>query len=137
MKRGYKFCGYQGCRRLVKDSRHTYCPECTRKEADRRRKAMTRSLGSYGRRWRNLRNAYLAANPLCERCGALGEEVDHLQPHRGERHLLLDSDNLWSLCRRCHREITQWELTCGLADPLMPDAKKALARQQALGDLVD
>jgi 5-methylcytosine-specific restriction endonuclease McrA len=28
--------------------------------------------------------------------------VDHIVPHRGDRRLLLDRNNLQSLCQRCH-----------------------------------
>ncbi len=55
------------------------------------------------RRWRTLRAAKLAADPICERpaCRALAVEVDHITPvsSDGDRY---DWANLASLCSPCH-----------------------------------
>ena len=67
--------------------------------------------------WKNLRSHYLRLNPLCECCRyhydkvTPATEVHHKKPFlRGytdeERlRLLLDEDNLMSVCRQCHLEI--------------------------------
>ncbi len=57
-------------------------------------------------RWRKLRAAKLARNPLCEECQRQGKAtpatmVDHIIPIRfGGKSL--DMDNLQSLCWSCH-----------------------------------
>ena len=67
----------------------------------------------YGRRWRRLRDAYLAEHPLCEVCEANGklvaaDVVDHIQPIRlgGED----EWENLQSLCRSDHAKKTAAEV---------------------------
>ena len=61
----------------------------------------------YGRRWRKLRAAVLAAEPLCRYCKAQGRTtaatvVDHIRPHKGDVALFYDTANLQPLCKRCH-----------------------------------
>jgi 5-methylcytosine-specific restriction enzyme A len=61
----------------------------------------------YGRAWQALRLSHLADHPLCVACSAKGltteaTEVDHTTPHRGDRTLLMDPDNLTSMCKSCH-----------------------------------
>ena len=58
-------------------------------------------------RWRNLRLAQLAREPLCQRCLCFnmtkaGYHVDHVIPHRGNRKMFFDASNLQSLCQSCH-----------------------------------
>jgi 5-methylcytosine-specific restriction protein A len=58
-------------------------------------------------RWRKLRKAFLAANPLCRECLGRGivtraTEVHHKQPHKGDESLFWDSDNWDVLCKPCH-----------------------------------
>lgn len=67
--------------------------------------------------WKNLRSYYLRLNPLCECCRdhydrvTPATEVHHKIPFlRGKTDLerldlLLDEDNLLSVCRKCHLEI--------------------------------
>ena len=57
-------------------------------------------------KWRKLRKAYVAENPLCVVCESRGfvsavQEVDHIVPIRlgGSP---FDWDNLQSLCKSCH-----------------------------------
>ena len=70
-------------------------------------------------RWRRLRSAQLAAEPLCGTCAARGLVVpatvaDHVEPHRG------DADKFWngrlqSLCAPCHSRDKQREENGGRA----------------------
>lgn len=66
----------------------------------------------YGSQWRKIRDAYIAAQPLCERCKDEGrltpaEEVHHIMPlSKGGTH---DQDNLMALCKPCHSRITATE----------------------------
>lgn len=44
---------------------------------------------------------------MCVMCAEHGEVkpaavVDHIIPHKGDRHLFWDSDNWQSLCKHCH-----------------------------------
>lgn len=66
--------------------------------------------------WRNLRNSYIKQHPFCELCEAegrirLAEEIHHRKPYltgandEEKLNLLLDEDNLMSLCRDCHHKI--------------------------------
>ena len=81
-------------------------------------KLYTRLLNA--REWRELRNAKLDANPICERCYAEGYYtaaciVHHIVPvEQGRteeecRQLAYNWSNLQSLCLRCHHEIHKAE----------------------------
>ncbi len=61
-------------------------------------------------RWRKLRNAYIAENPLCEHCKSKqryipAQVVDHIEPLTLENMWILglDWENLQGLCYKCHR----------------------------------
>lgn len=66
------------------------------------------SKRGYDRKWRQLRQSYIAEHPLCQHCEKRGmttpaTEVDHIIEFGGiDDPLRLDPDNLQSLCRRCH-----------------------------------
>ena len=101
-------CSHPGCPRLT-DGR--YCEEHGKAEAKRYEKydrdpAVRRR---YGRAWKRIRDKHITAHPLCEECKKKGkltaaEEVHHILPlSRGGTHA---SDNLMSLCKSCHSEIT-------------------------------
>ncbi len=79
-----------------------------RRAADDRRRLTAHQRG-YTRRWAHARRAYLMdpAHVLCAHCLALGDltpatEVDHIQPHRGDRRLFWDRANWQPLCKSCH-----------------------------------
>lgn len=68
----------------------------------------------YTGKWRKARMAYLAKYPLCVRCQAQGRvtaanELDHIQPHRGDMKLFWDSSNWQPLCKPCHSRKTALE----------------------------
>lgn len=57
----------------------------------------------YGRRWRKIRKAVLASEPLCRFCKDMGkivgaEVVDHIDGNTANN----DWDNLRPLCKSCH-----------------------------------
>lgn len=61
----------------------------------------------YGRRWREVRDAYLVAHPLCVICHMRGilvaaTVVDHRIPHKGDMAKFWDRCNWQSLCKSCH-----------------------------------
>lgn len=60
----------------------------------------------YDGAWRNVRANFLAHNPYCVHCGAPGNEVDHIVPHRGNRALFENTNNLQTLCKSCHSRKT-------------------------------
>lgn len=66
--------------------------------------------------WKSLRNSFIAQHPLCQLCSINGRSVpaEHVHHKRffmsgkddNERwNLLLDPDNLMSLCTSCHNKI--------------------------------
>lgn len=54
------------------------------------------------KRWRNSSKNFRLAHPICVFCGAPGEVVDHIIPHKGNRALFFDPRNWQTLCKRCH-----------------------------------
>lgn len=57
--------------------------------------------------WQDLREWQLSQEPLCEFCKLWGRVtpasvVHHETPHRGDRALFFDPENLKSLCAPCH-----------------------------------
>jgi hypothetical protein len=79
-------------------------------DAERRSLVATRKL--YGTaRWRKVRAAQLAEEPLCRTCREAGRVIpadtcDHVEPHRG------DVEAFWrgpfqSLCTPCHTRTKQ------------------------------
>ena len=82
-----------------------------RKETDMRK---MRQKAYQDKNWRKLRDTYLKQNPLCEECLNKGkvtpaEDVHHKRsPFRGGEinyNLLLDYNNLESVCKDCHGKI--------------------------------
>lgn len=64
--------------------------------------------------WRKMRDTYLVSHPICERCLEKGKVTPATDIHhkrspfkKGEINwtLLLDYDNLMSLCKECHGEL--------------------------------
>src|SRR6516162_1858958 len=57
--------------------------------------------------WKSIRHERLKASPLCALCLQQGRHtkatvVDHIKPHRGDRHLFFCLSNTQSLCKQCH-----------------------------------
>jgi 5-methylcytosine-specific restriction protein A len=57
--------------------------------------------------WTALRKHQLNTSPLCHYCTTAGKitpatVVDHIVPHKGNKDLFRDPDNLQSLCKLCH-----------------------------------
>jgi 5-methylcytosine-specific restriction protein A len=104
-------CSYPGCPNLT-DGR--FCEQHEKEEAKRYEKydrdpAVKKR---YNRTWKRIRDRYIAAHPLCERCERNGRitpamEVHHIKPlSQGGCN---DFANLMSLCTPCHSEITAKE----------------------------
>lgn len=59
-------------------------------------------------RWQKLRDWFIARNPLCAECGAVGECVDHIIQIAAGGEALAES-NLQTLCDYCHNKKRQRE----------------------------
>ena len=117
--RSLKFCAHAGCDELVTFG---YC-EKHRAEYEARERDKTKLLESnrksasergYDSRWQKARRTYLAHHPLCAECQRQGKltpatVVDHIVPHKGDRHLFWDKSNWQSLCKSCHDSKTAKE----------------------------
>ena len=100
-------CSFPGCPNLT-DGR--FCEE-HEKLVQRRYEKYDRDPATkrwYGRAWKRIRDRYMNAHPLCERCLSEGryvkaEQVHHKLPlAEGGTHR---DDNLMSLCSACHAKI--------------------------------
>lgn len=58
------------------------------------------------RNWQNLRVKKIDLNPLCEKCGLEGNQIDHIIDHKGNIDLFYDLKNLQTLCISCHSRKT-------------------------------
>ena len=97
------------CKKCKKDPRHrAYSPRGTTQRR-RRLNEEDRKLDAWysSSRWRSLRNSWISRNPccaLCLRAGVIksGEVVDHIVERRDDDSKRLDSENLQTLCHKCH-----------------------------------
>jgi 5-methylcytosine-specific restriction protein A len=107
-----KPCAHPGCPKLTPSR---FCPDHAKQDArdyeKYRRDPVTRKR--YGYAWRKIRDLYIAAHPLCERCESAGRvvparEVHHILPlSQGGTHA---ADNLMALCPSCHSGFTLAEI---------------------------
>ncbi|MHB1126874.1 MAG: HNH endonuclease [Bacillota bacterium] len=104
-------CSHPGCPKLTGGR---FCEEHAKQEA-RQYERYQRDPAvkkRYGRTWKRIRDRYIAAHPLCERCGKRGritpaQEVHHVKPlSQGGTNEVF---NLMALCTSCHSEITARE----------------------------
>jgi 5-methylcytosine-specific restriction protein A len=61
------------------------------------------------KRWKAIRKAKFAANPVCEECDSKGittqtDEIHHIVPIEVNPDLAFEWDNLKSLCVECHKK---------------------------------
>ena len=104
-------CSYPGCPRLT-DGR--YCDEHKTKVSKAEGMSDSRRLHRqrYGLKWKRIRDRFISTHPLCEKCKEQGrltpaEEVHHILPLScGGTN---DEENLMSLCKSCHSEITAYD----------------------------
>jgi 5-methylcytosine-specific restriction enzyme A len=117
MPSALRVCATPSCTTLVVRG-HCATHQRARRTEQRRFHTGIAGIG-YGRRWRRARDAYLAANPLCEGfprgCHAgvptMAAVLDHVVPHRGDPELFWDSEHNWAgLCERCHNRKTAGEV---------------------------
>lgn len=105
-------CSYPGCPELTEGR---YCEKHEKeitKEYNRNNRTYKYLYNST--RWKKLRIKFLKEHPLCAECGKKGivrpaEVVDHIIPHKGNKELFWDEDNLQALCKGCHDRKTAKE----------------------------
>lgn len=110
-----RICRANGCHRLV-GINETYCPDHQPEAKPRStvyfegvKQTEWRNLYS-SKRWKELSSKCLEENPTCQKCrGAASTEVHHVIPHRGDKELFYDADNLVALCHPCHSAETRRE----------------------------
>ena len=92
---------------------HQHLVRQTRREAWQQADSQRGSAAErgYGGAWQKARLAWLKAHPLCEECLRQGRTtpatvVDHIIPHKGDKHLFWRSENWQSLCTACHNAKT-------------------------------
>jgi len=107
-------CGWQGC---ANTTRGRYCAEHEAKATELEHKQDIRPReywARYGTTWRRVSAAYLAANPLCERCADEGRTTPAVHVHH-KKPLEDGGDSRWenlqSLCHTCHNK-THANLRC-------------------------
>lgn len=102
-------CRVRGCPGLT-TARNGYCDDHKSrgwKQKTKGGKVLTASERGYGWQWQKLRDAVLAAEPLCRQCQeegrtTLAQEVDHIIPKsQGGTD---DWENLAPICKQCHRK---------------------------------
>jgi 5-methylcytosine-specific restriction protein A len=88
--------------------------------------------------WLRLRDLHKAQHPLCVMCERQGRVtaatvVDHIKPHKGDRDLFYDPENLQSLCERHHNASKQAEEHRGFSSEVGIDGWPLDARHPANG----
>ena len=112
-----KPCSYPGCAVLVPRG---YCEkharEQTREDARMYHRPDIQRLYTSSR-WQAIRRMQLSREPWCAECLTKGvytqaTDVDHVQPHRGNRAAFYQGE-LQSLCHPCHSRKTSGEVLNG------------------------
>ncbi len=83
-----------------------------KRQADRWRGSA--SERGYNHRWSKARDTFLARNPVCIGCIAIGRVeaatvVDHVEPHRGDVDKFWDTA-MWQACCRWHHDSVKQRL---------------------------
>jgi 5-methylcytosine-specific restriction protein A len=101
-----KPCAHPGCPRLTGGR---FCEEHAADEARRNnRRRDPESNRRYGRTWKKVRAAFLAAHPLCETCVAEGRLTPATIAHHKVKLTCggtSDERNLQALCSECHSRL--------------------------------
>ena len=102
-----KPCAHRGCRELTANR---YCDIHAKAHMKHYNKHQRdpKSNKRYGRRWREVRAAFLSSNPLCAMCWNEDRLTAATTVHHKKR--LADGgthyrDNLMSLCSECHSRL--------------------------------
>ena len=104
-----RFCPEPGCSVIVENGR--------RCDAHKSKRAIGNTYAAVvhgwycSKRWKDLRDDMLRAEPFCRECikhgrRVLTAEIDHIQKHSGDPSLFWNRDNLQGLCKPCHSRKT-------------------------------
>ena len=102
-----KPCRYPGCPKLTAGR---YCPEherVSRQHYERFARGYD-SHERYGSAWQKLRDRYMEAHPLCEKCAEAGRYVKAVLVHHVKPIAdggTNETENLMSLCVSCHEKL--------------------------------
>ena len=102
---GLQVCNHGSCPRLTAGA---YCQDHQPAARRHERRHYTGIPGvNYGRRWQAARARYLAEQPWCVTCAAVGvrtlaTDLDHIVPHEGDHDLFWDETNWQGLCEAHH-----------------------------------
>jgi 5-methylcytosine-specific restriction protein A len=100
VRRTPHLCAEPGCP-VILDDGPGRCPE------HRRGRAGSGTRGYDTSAWRRARDRYIRAHPDCEHCGAPAIDVHHRDHRHPSEPGANDPANLESLCRSCHRRVTE------------------------------
>ncbi len=92
----------------------TYCAAHTHVQRNFR----SSSKMGYDHQWRAYRKGFIERHPLCVECGMLGNTVDHIKPHKGDKALFWDVRNHQTMCHSCHSRKTATEDMGGWSNEL-------------------
>ncbi len=100
-----RLCSTPGCTKEA-----TTGLRCRTHERERNRRHTTEHKPLYAtRKWKFTRRRVLFDRPLCERCGAIAEDVHHRDGYEDP----YDLDGLEPLCHSCHGKVTRAEQLAG------------------------
>ena len=90
-------------------TQHSISPKLERDRSRHDTRRVEQAWASWYRSpiWKSIRRHRLAEEPQCRECAIEGRtipanQVDHIEPHRGEWSLFMQYENTQSLCRRHH-----------------------------------
>ncbi len=92
------------CQKVIPYGQRCACEK--KRDAERKTrhdaKRPSASERGYGGKWQQARADYLAANPVCVRCGKPATVVNHKRPHKGDFKLFWSRSNWEPVCNPCH-----------------------------------
>lgn len=108
-----KPCGHIGCRAMAVPT----TGRCAKHQGEIKQRDRDRGSAAkrgYGHKWRQARDEFLSAHPLCVDCQrrdvlTASSEVDHIVPHKGDLSLFWRRSNWQALCKPCHSRKTASE----------------------------